>query len=153
MGLEETAGVLVDDVKLALDGRVKDGYRVQLLLLADSFFSSSVLNVNCQRTASSTTTPADNRVHVLVCVVPADTGDATKEKILCKIKEIRKEATVRSESLPVRWFQKQTAETSLLRDVNFDSLLSLPVDAAAVVRSRDPALCFLSRQIFHKLSS
>lgn len=119
MGPEDTAGVLVDDIKLALDGRIKDGYRVQLLqihfhkvshnerqcYLQNSFLFVLQFCPECPLSEDSEfyNTSAGDRVHVLVCAVPADTGDVTKEKILRKIKEVRKEATVRGESLPVCW--------------------------------------------------
>lgn len=66
----------------------------------------------------NTSPAANDRVHVLVCVVPADTGNVTKEKILRKIKEIRKEATVRGESLPVCWLGRGlvlSSKTKLLK--------------------------------------
>lgn len=40
MGLEKDQGVLVDDVKLALKGHVKEGYRVKLLQTLQIFFST-----------------------------------------------------------------------------------------------------------------
>lgn len=68
MGLEKGHGVLADDVKLALRGRMRDGYEVQLLQTAGvlvhskffhsdihlHLFSSSILFLSCQRIISST---------------------------------------------------------------------------------------------------
>ena len=40
MGLERSEGVLVDDVKLALRGHMRDGYQVQLLQMIFCVFIS-----------------------------------------------------------------------------------------------------------------
>uniref|UniRef100_A0A3Q3KVC9 Interferon-induced protein 44-like n=1 Tax=Mastacembelus armatus TaxID=205130 RepID=A0A3Q3KVC9_9TELE len=81
MGLERTSGVLVSDVILAMKGHVKDGYGFDLeskLSEQDGFYNRSP-NLNDQ-------------VHVLVCVVPADTLAQMPEEVVKKIRNIRKEA-------------------------------------------------------------
>ncbi|KAM8725341.1 interferon-induced protein 44-like [Acanthopagrus schlegelii] len=82
MGLEPIKGVDVDDVKLALKGRVMDGYRFNpesKLSEDDQFYNNS---------------PDDNdKVHVLVCVVPANTVSQMNYKIVRKIRDIRMEAS------------------------------------------------------------
>ncbi|KAG7999323.1 Interferon-induced protein 44 [Nibea albiflora] len=81
MGLE-IKGVHVDDVKLALKGRVKDGYRFNpesKMSEQDQFYNNS---------------PSDNdKVHVLVCVVPASTVAHIKDEVVQKIRDIREEAS------------------------------------------------------------
>ncbi|XP_054474664.1 interferon-induced protein 44-like [Anoplopoma fimbria] len=82
MGLEPNHGVLVDDVKLALKGHVKDGYKfnpVSSLSENDAFYNNSP-NFN-------------DKVHVLVCVVPADTVSQMKDETVRKIRDIRMEAS------------------------------------------------------------
>uniref|UniRef100_A0A3Q3KVG8 Interferon-induced protein 44-like n=1 Tax=Mastacembelus armatus TaxID=205130 RepID=A0A3Q3KVG8_9TELE len=82
MGLEPTKGVLVSDVILAMKGHVKDGYGFDLeskLSEHDGFYNRSP-NLNDQ-------------VHVLVCVVSADTVAYTSDEVLQKIRDIRKEAS------------------------------------------------------------
>ncbi|KAE8286472.1 Interferon-induced protein 44 [Larimichthys crocea] len=81
MGLE-VKGVLVDDIKLALRGRVKDDYTfnpVSKLSEGDQFYNNS---------------PTDNdKVHVLVCVFPGHTVANIQDDVVQKIVEIRKEAS------------------------------------------------------------
>uniref|UniRef100_A0A671TX57 G domain-containing protein n=1 Tax=Sparus aurata TaxID=8175 RepID=A0A671TX57_SPAAU len=81
MGLDRN-GVPVDDVRLALQGHVKDGYRfnpVSKMSNDDPYFNQC---------------PAANDiVHVLVCVVPADTVHPIKDEMVKKIREIREEAS------------------------------------------------------------
>ncbi|XP_030261222.1 interferon-induced protein 44-like [Sparus aurata] len=82
MGLEPIKGVHVDDIKLALKGRVMDCYRFNpesRLSEDDPFYNSS---------------PADNdKVHVLVCVIPASTVSQMNDKTVQKIRDIRMEAS------------------------------------------------------------
>ncbi|KAF3703240.1 Interferon-induced protein 44 Microtubule-associated protein 44 [Channa argus] len=74
MGLGVDKGVTEDDVKLALAGHIKDEYQ--------------------KRISSTTKNPTDNdKVHVLVCVVPADTLSVMKEQVVEKIRNIRMEAS------------------------------------------------------------
>ncbi|KAM9752470.1 interferon-induced protein 44-like [Menidia menidia] len=82
MGLSEQHGVLVEDIKLALKGHMKDGYK---------FNPESPLSEGDQ-SYNSSPTPND-RVHVLVCVIPADTVGVMSDKVLQKIRDIREEAS------------------------------------------------------------
>ncbi|XP_040919689.1 interferon-induced protein 44-like [Toxotes jaculatrix] len=82
MGLDSTEGFQVDDIKLALMGHVKDGYKFNpksKLSKEDRFYNKSP-SVNDQ-------------VQVLVCVVPADTLEPLKDKTVQKIRDIRLEAS------------------------------------------------------------
>ncbi|KAK9531971.1 hypothetical protein VZT92_011357 [Zoarces viviparus] len=82
MGLGPMKGVLVDDVKLALKGHVKDGYRFNpesSLSKDDKQFSNNSPNLN-------------DKVHVLVCVVPADKSSQMEDETVRKIRDIRMEA-------------------------------------------------------------
>ncbi|XP_053193445.1 interferon-induced protein 44-like [Scomber japonicus] len=82
MGLDPSKGVLVDDIKLALMGHVKDDYRF-----------------NPERTLSegdpsyNTEVSPNNEVHVLVCVIPADTVNQISQEVIRKVGEIRKAAS------------------------------------------------------------
>ncbi|KAM9703517.1 interferon-induced protein 44-like [Menidia menidia] len=82
MGLSEQHGVLVEDIKLALKGHIKDGYM---------FNPESPLSEGDQ-SYNSYPTPND-RVHVLVCVIPADTLSIMSNKVVQKIRDIREEAS------------------------------------------------------------
>uniref|UniRef100_A0A8D0D1A9 G domain-containing protein n=1 Tax=Sander lucioperca TaxID=283035 RepID=A0A8D0D1A9_SANLU len=81
MGLSPT-GVQVDDVKLALKGHVKDDYRFNRdsrLSEDDPFYNNH---------------PTDNdKVHVLVCVIDANTVTFMQQEVEEKIRQIRIEAT------------------------------------------------------------
>ncbi|CAK6984549.1 interferon-induced protein 44-like [Scomber scombrus] len=82
MGLEESKGVIVHDVKLALKGRVKDNYKLNpehTLSEGDQYYNTEV-NPN-------------DKVHVLLCVIPADTVSHMKEEVTRKIQEIRRAAS------------------------------------------------------------
>ncbi|XP_067428586.1 interferon-induced protein 44-like isoform X1 [Thunnus thynnus] len=82
MGLTEGKGVLVDDVKLALKGHVKENYKFNpesKLSEGDQFYNTTV-------------NPNDT-VDVLVCVIPADTARLMTDKTLQKIREIRTAAS------------------------------------------------------------
>ncbi|XP_068565244.1 interferon-induced protein 44-like isoform X2 [Cebidichthys violaceus] len=83
MGLDPKKGVLVDDVKLALKGHVKDGYRFNpesCLSKDDKQFYNNSPNLN-------------DKVHLLVCVVPADAVSQMKDETVQKIRDIRMEAS------------------------------------------------------------
>ncbi|XP_053193441.1 interferon-induced protein 44-like [Scomber japonicus] len=82
MGLSEYKGVLVDDVKLALMGRVKEDYRFdpKHKLPEDKEYYNTEVNPN-------------DEVHVLVCVIPADTASQIGDEVIKKIREIRKAAS------------------------------------------------------------
>ncbi|XP_044232510.1 interferon-induced protein 44-like [Thunnus albacares] len=78
MGLDSIRGVLVDDIKLALMGRVKENYKfnpVSKLSEGDQFYNSTV-------------NPNDT-VDVLVFVIPADTARNMRDETVQKIREIR----------------------------------------------------------------
>ncbi|XP_053193446.1 interferon-induced protein 44-like [Scomber japonicus] len=82
MGLSDRKGVLVEDVKLALMGRVKDDYVFNpehKLSEGDQYYNTTV-NPN-------------DKVHVLVCVIPADTVNQMRDEVIRKIQEIRKAAS------------------------------------------------------------
>ncbi|XP_074471672.1 interferon-induced protein 44-like [Sebastes fasciatus] len=99
MGLDPTKGVLVNDVKLAMMEHMKDGYK----------FDPESMLTDLRPNAFYNEHPTDNdKVHVLVCVVPANTvsqvrdetcvvpantGSQVIEKTVQKIREIREEAT------------------------------------------------------------
>ncbi|XP_055362735.1 interferon-induced protein 44-like isoform X2 [Betta splendens] len=74
--------ILVEDLKMSLQGRVKDSYMfnpVSKLSEGDEHFNK---------------TPTDNdKVHVLVCVVAADTLSTMSDEVLMKFKELREEAS------------------------------------------------------------
>ncbi|XP_042247248.1 interferon-induced protein 44-like isoform X1 [Thunnus maccoyii] len=82
MGLHEGKGVLVDDIKLALMGHVKENYKFNpesKLSEGDQFYNSTV-------------NPNDT-VDILVCVIPADTACVMTDKTVQKIREIRTAAS------------------------------------------------------------
>ncbi|CAK6983821.1 interferon-induced protein 44-like [Scomber scombrus] len=81
MGLEDNGGVTVEDIKLALQGHVRDGY---------TFNNRSALSDTDPGYNSSPS--VDDRVHLLVCVYSANTSEI-KESVLQKMKEIREAAS------------------------------------------------------------
>ncbi|XP_028460526.1 interferon-induced protein 44 isoform X2 [Perca flavescens] len=81
MGLAKE-GVPVDDVKLALKGHVKEDY---------AFNPESTLSVDNPFYNNHPT--ANDKVHVLVCVVPANTVANMKQETVDKIRNIRMEAS------------------------------------------------------------
>ncbi|XP_059203156.1 interferon-induced protein 44-like [Centropristis striata] len=83
MGFEKetNTGVLVKDVKLALRGHVEDGYKFcpsQKLMKDDKGYNSSPT--------------LDDKVHVLVCVLPADKVSLTSDEVVQKMREVRETA-------------------------------------------------------------
>ncbi|KAM3603187.1 uncharacterized protein V6R79_018002 [Siganus canaliculatus] len=83
MGLEaKGGGVHVDDIKLALKGHVKDGYKFN----PESRLSEEDQFYNRHPTAN-------DKIHVLVCVIPADAVSRMNDETLRKIRDIREEAT------------------------------------------------------------
>ncbi|KAM6992349.1 interferon-induced protein 44-like [Tautogolabrus adspersus] len=82
MGLSSNNGVLVDDVKLALMGHVKEGYKFSI--------ESKLSDGNPHYIKS----PTDNdKVHVLVSVISADKLSMITDAIQLKLKEIREKAS------------------------------------------------------------
>ncbi|XP_070844202.1 interferon-induced protein 44-like [Chaetodon trifascialis] len=82
MGLEQHGGVHVEDIKLALKGHVMDGYR---------FNPESKLSEDDRFYNKSPT--ANDKVHVLVCVIDANNLSIMSDKVLQKIRDIRAEAS------------------------------------------------------------
>ncbi|XP_028460522.1 interferon-induced protein 44-like [Perca flavescens] len=82
MGLDPFKGVPVDDVKLALKGHVKEDY---------TFNPESTLSVDNPFYKKDPTN--NDKVHVLVCVVPANSISLMKKETLDKIRNIRMEAS------------------------------------------------------------
>ncbi|KAM8723534.1 interferon-induced protein 44-like [Acanthopagrus schlegelii] len=79
MGLEQKAnnGVHVEDIKLALRGHVREGYKFNPNPLTEddpSYNPSPKL---------------DDRVHVLVSVIPADSVSLISEEVIKKMREVR----------------------------------------------------------------
>ncbi|XP_075994883.1 interferon-induced protein 44-like [Genypterus blacodes] len=80
MGLEEASnrGVSVEDIKLAMKGHVKEGY---------TFKYGSSISKNDPHFIKSPT--LDDRVHILVCVIPIDTLSLLSEGLVQKMREVR----------------------------------------------------------------
>ncbi|XP_063323653.2 interferon-induced protein 44-like [Pelmatolapia mariae] len=80
MGLERGAerGIHVEDIKLAISGHVKEGY---------TFKPKSLLRESDPNYKSSPT--LDDKVHVLVVVIPADTVSMISEETWRKMKDVR----------------------------------------------------------------
>ncbi|XP_027895419.1 interferon-induced protein 44-like isoform X2 [Xiphophorus couchianus] len=80
MGLSEGEEALQEDVKLALRGHVKEGYRFkpEKLCEGDKFYQQ--------------TPDPNDKVHVLVCVIPADKIGMTSDEVVDKIRSIREDA-------------------------------------------------------------
>ncbi|KAF1377038.1 hypothetical protein PFLUV_G00217730 [Perca fluviatilis] len=82
MGLAKDKGVPVDDIKLALKGHVKEGYEFN----PESSLSEDNPFYNKHPTAN-------DKVHVLVCVVAANTISQMRQETVEKICNIRMEAS------------------------------------------------------------
>ncbi|XP_059203232.1 interferon-induced protein 44-like isoform X2 [Centropristis striata] len=84
MGFEKdtNTGVLVEDVKLALRGHVEDGYQ---------FCPSQKLTEGDEGYRSSPT--LDDKVHVLVCVLPVGSVSLLSKEVVKKMREVRLAAT------------------------------------------------------------
>uniref|UniRef100_A0A3Q4I0V2 Interferon-induced protein 44-like n=1 Tax=Neolamprologus brichardi TaxID=32507 RepID=A0A3Q4I0V2_NEOBR len=80
MGLEKSTerGILVEDIKLAMSGHVKEDYR---------FNPKHHLSVTDPDYNSSPT--LDDKVHILVLVIPADTVSIISDDTRRKMKEVR----------------------------------------------------------------
>ncbi|XP_026196907.1 interferon-induced protein 44-like isoform X4 [Anabas testudineus] len=80
--ISQDRGVLMDDIKLVFKGHVKDGYKFNpesKLSAGDPFYNEAPT--------------ANDRVHVLVCVVPADKLPCMKAEVKKKIRDVRVEAS------------------------------------------------------------
>uniref|UniRef100_A0A4W6ENL2 G domain-containing protein n=1 Tax=Lates calcarifer TaxID=8187 RepID=A0A4W6ENL2_LATCA len=82
MGLSPQKGVQVDDVKLAFTGHLKEGY---------VFNPGSKLSEGNEFYNKSPT--VNDKVHVLVCIVPAHTLSSMSDETVQKIRDIRLEAS------------------------------------------------------------
>uniref|UniRef100_UPI003AAE5442 interferon-induced protein 44-like n=1 Tax=Centroberyx gerrardi TaxID=166262 RepID=UPI003AAE5442 len=80
MGLEKggRGGVRAEDIKLAMNGHVRDGYK---------FNPISTLSKEDQGYNSCPT--VDDKVHVLVCVIPADAVSRLSDEVVGKMRDIR----------------------------------------------------------------
>ncbi|XP_075994882.1 interferon-induced protein 44-like [Genypterus blacodes] len=80
MGLGEGANseISVGDLKLAMRGRVKDGYE---------FRNGSEMSEDDPFYNKDPT--IDDKVHILVCVIPIDTLSLMKDKVVQKMREVR----------------------------------------------------------------
>ncbi|XP_032440448.1 interferon-induced protein 44-like [Xiphophorus hellerii] len=81
MGLSERGGVLEEDIKLALKGHVKEGYK----------FNPASQLPESHESYQKNPTPNDT-VHVLVCIIPADNLDLMSDEVVGKIRRIREDA-------------------------------------------------------------
>ena len=121
MGLESKKGIAVDDVKLALKGHVKDGYKVQTLHMfllqnePDSFLLCSHLyrtyynflltgfkfvfqfdpdsKLSEYNPFYNKYPKTNDKVHILVCVIDAANFSVMKDETKQKIRDIRMEAS------------------------------------------------------------
>ncbi|XP_056261138.1 interferon-induced protein 44-like isoform X2 [Seriola aureovittata] len=82
MGLGPNKGVLVDDVKLALKGHIKDGY-----------LFNPVSQISEDHAFYKTFPELNDKVHVLVLVICADTLPLLTDKFVKELLEIRKAAS------------------------------------------------------------
>ncbi|XP_075994887.1 interferon-induced protein 44-like [Genypterus blacodes] len=80
MGIESNAdlGICVEDIKLAMMGHVKDGYE---------FKNGTALAKGSQSYNASPT--LNDKVHVLVCVIPADKLALMTDEVIGKMREVR----------------------------------------------------------------
>ncbi|XP_049913930.1 interferon-induced protein 44-like [Epinephelus moara] len=84
MGLDPRGVALVEDIKLAMMGHVKEDYRFSPTSALSDDNTHHFYNNN----------PTDNdKVHVLVCVVPANTVSQMRAETVQKIRKIRIEAS------------------------------------------------------------
>ncbi|MED6243885.1 hypothetical protein ATANTOWER_029245 [Ataeniobius toweri] len=83
MGLASHGGVQEEDVRLALKGHIKEGYK---------FNPESPISPDRNEFYNKSPTSKDI-VHLLVCVVPADTIILLPDKVIEKLRKIRKDAS------------------------------------------------------------
>ncbi|XP_071383971.1 interferon-induced protein 44-like [Centroberyx affinis] len=80
MGLEKEAnkGVRVEDIRLAMRGHVRDGYEF-----------SPLFTLSKEDQGYNSCPTLDDKVHVLVCVIPADTVSLLSDEVVGKMMDIR----------------------------------------------------------------
>ncbi|XP_054463875.1 interferon-induced protein 44-like isoform X2 [Anoplopoma fimbria] len=85
MGFERITnkGVNVEDVKLAMKGHVPDGYK----------FDPEVQFQDDDDDDYNSCPTLDDRVHVLVCVIPADNVSLMSPEVVTKMREVREAAS------------------------------------------------------------
>ncbi|MEQ2186879.1 hypothetical protein GOODEAATRI_033337, partial [Goodea atripinnis] len=83
MGLASQGGVQEEDVKLVLKGHIKEGYK---------FNPESPISPDRNEFYNKSPTSKDI-VHLLVCVVPAHTIILLQDKVIEKLRKIRKDAS------------------------------------------------------------
>ncbi|XP_047244819.1 interferon-induced protein 44-like [Girardinichthys multiradiatus] len=83
MGLASHGGMQEEDVKLVLKGHIKEGYK---------FNPESPISPDCNEFYNKSPTSKD-MLHLLVCVVPANTIIMLQDKVIEKLRKIRKDAS------------------------------------------------------------
>lgn len=139
MGMEQkNAGIHVDDIKLALKGHVTDGYE---------FIPQQQLNEGDLGYRSCPS--LNDRVHVLVTVVPAGLVSLLSEEVVKKLREVRLAAsemdipqlailTKVDEACPkAKQDPKNIYKSKYLKEQveNFSQLLGLPVNCIFLVKN------------------
>ncbi|XP_053298510.1 interferon-induced protein 44-like isoform X2 [Pleuronectes platessa] len=145
MGLEEDSdsGVSVEDVKQALRGHVKEGYKFN----PDQELKEGVNGYNSDPTLG-------DKVHVLVCVIPVDSVCLLSDKVVEKVKEVRMAAselgipqlailTRVDEACPeVKKDTSNIYKSKYLKEKVdiFHQLLGLPINCIFLVRNYNPEI-------------
>ncbi|CAB1420204.1 unnamed protein product [Pleuronectes platessa] len=145
MGLEEDSdsGVSVEDVKQALRGHVKEGYKFN----PDQELKEGVDGYNSDPTLG-------DKVHVLVCVIPVDSVCLLSDKVVEKVKEVRMAAselgipqlailTRVDEACPeVKKDTSNIYKSKYLKEKvdRFHQLLGLPINCIFLVRNYNPEI-------------
>uniref|UniRef100_A0A4W6DZD7 G domain-containing protein n=1 Tax=Lates calcarifer TaxID=8187 RepID=A0A4W6DZD7_LATCA len=136
MGLDPQRGVLVDDVKLAFTGHVKEGY---------VFNPESKLSEGNEFYNKSPT--VNDKVHVLVCIVPADTLSSMSDETVQKLRDIRLEAsrlgipqvtvlTKVEEACPeIKRDLKNVYRSIILKEKQFSADVGIPMNCIFPVRN------------------